>query len=129
MKKHVLTILVLLLSASVFCQTLAKSFECHLSASLQSFTAAQIDTFITKSNLEGFRLLDQRVTLKFDNGFDIVLLSASELQQSGLISNANSYQTAFPANFKLPGFHLNQSGQIAAEYPSNKKFKHSSGNR
>ena len=129
MKKYLFIILALFLSASIFCQTPTKSFEYHVHGAIQAFTQNQIDTFISRSNLEGFRLLDQRVTLTFDNGFDIILFSAKELQHLGVISNTVSYQAAFPIDFKLPEFHLNQSGQIAAEYPTNKKFKHSNGNR
>jgi hypothetical protein len=129
MKKYLLFILTLFLSASIFCQTPANSFEYHAHGSIQTFTQNQIDTFISRSNLEGFRLLDQRVTLTFDNGFDIILLSAKELQQLGMLSNTASYQATFPGDFTLPKFHLNPNGQIAAEYPTNKKFKHSTGNR
>jgi hypothetical protein len=125
MKKHLLTILVLFLSTSVFCQTPAKSFECNSHGSIQAFSQNKIDSFICRSNFENFRLLDQRVTLTFDNGFDIILLSANELQRSGVISNAASYQAAFPPNYHLPKFHINQSGQIAAEYQANPNVKFS----
>jgi len=113
------------MSTSVFCQTLAKSFDYQFHGSSQAFTKNQIDSFICKSNFENFRLQDQRVTLTFDNGFDLILLSANELQQSGVISNASTYQTAFPPNYHLPKFHINQSGQVAAEYQANPNVKFS----
>jgi len=106
-------------------QTIPHSFECQLNPGYQEFTAKDITTFICKSQFENFRLLDRRDTLTFDNGFVIVLFSANELQKAGLINNTDSYQSSFPPKYKLPVFHVNTEGQIAAAYPVSNEVKFS----
>jgi len=126
MKKTLLSILILFISQITWSQqTNPKSFECQLNQGYQGFTQSEIVSFISQSQFENFRLLDKRVTLNFDNGFDIILLSAKELQQAGLLKDITSYQTSFPPKYQLPVFHLNQKGQIAAGYPVNKNAKYS----
>ena len=124
--------IILLLFISGFARgqdTRANSFECMLNPGYQGFSKNEIIAFICKSHFENFRLLDKRVTLTFDNGFDIILLSAKELQQSGLLTDISAYLPAFPPDFKLPAFHINQSGQIAAAYPVNSKVKYAKAKR
>ena len=116
MKKHLLILLVSLISSFAFCQTPAHSFESHITPSVQGFTQSQIDNFISKANFENYRQQDQRVTLTFDNGFEIVLLSGTEMVQRGLIISASSYPLASASHSKLPVFHLASTGSITAAY-------------
>jgi hypothetical protein len=106
MTKRFLFILVLLIPIAVFCQNgTIKGFEYHPRTNVTGFTQTQIDTFISKCNLEIYRLRDGRTTLEFDNGFDIVLLSANELAHLGLIPDGSSYPAAYPAHYQKPVFH------------------------
>ena len=116
MKRPLLIFFILLISKLSFCQTPIQSFESHLSPNLQGFTKSQIDSFISKAPFENYRLRNRRDTLTFDNGFKIVLMSANEMAQLGLINNTSSYQEAFPANYKLPVFHLTPQGWVMAAY-------------
>jgi hypothetical protein len=126
MKRLIPFILFLLVTNAILCQsTNVQSFECRIKSGYQGFTQSEIITFISQSHFENFRLLDKRVTLSFDNGFDIILLSAKELEQSGLLRDVTAYQSDFPPNYILPVFHLNDRGQIAAGYPANKNVKYS----
>jgi hypothetical protein len=130
LKIRLLIILFLFIAKIALCQqTRANSFICHLGPNFKDLTRSEIVSIICNSQFENFRLLNQRVTLNFDNGFDIILLSAQELQQLGLINDLSSYQQAFPPKYKLPVFHVNGKGQIAAAYPVNTDVKYSRGNR
>jgi hypothetical protein len=119
MTKRFLFILVLLIPIAVFCQNgTIKGFEYHPRTNVTGFTQTQIDTFISKCNLEIYRLRDGRTTLEFDNGFDIVLLSANELAHLGLIPDGSSYPAAYPAHYQIPVFHLTPQGWVMAAYSS-----------
>lgn len=127
MKKHLTLVFILLLSKFSWSQTSAQSFDCQLKAGYQGISKTEIIAKIAKANLESYRLQDKRITLSFDNGFDIVLLSANELEQKGLIHNASTYQSAYSPSFKMPHFHLNDAGIICAEHPIT-NAKYSKGN-
>ena len=94
---------------------------------MQGFNQSQIDSFISKASIENFRLLDKRDTLTFDNGFDIILLSAKELIQLGIIKDATSYEVSFPARYRLPKFHMNEKGMVCAEYFTDNHTKYLKG--
>jgi hypothetical protein len=102
----------------VFCQTLtpAGSFQCRIKTP-GDLSVSQISTYISKISFENYRLRDKQVVLKFDNGFDIVLLSANRIQTMGLIDNAATYQTDFTPAFILPVFHMISDGRVSAAYP------------
>lgn len=129
MKKLTLTVIAVFVSVLVFCQTLtpAGSFRCQIKTP-GDLTPSQISTYISKLSFENYRLQDKQVVLKFDNGFDIVLLSANQIQTMGLISNAATYQTDFTPTFKLPVFHMISDGRVSAAYPV-VNSKYSSNNR
>jgi hypothetical protein len=114
--RHAFLIISLVLSQYIFAQTPIAGFECHMHPGFQGFTQNQIDTFISKGNYEGYRLLDRRTTLSFDNGFEIILLSANEMLHSGLIGNTSAYPAAFPDKYTLPVFHLAAGGWVSAGY-------------
>jgi hypothetical protein len=123
MKKHLFILWGMLITSIAFSQTLSLSFECQPKSNLQGFTQSQIETYIAKANLESFRLKASRMTLSFDNGFDIVLLSATELEHIGLIHNSSGYPLALSPDFKLPKFHLNDAGIVCTEYAiANSKY-------
>ena len=106
----------LMLSLSASAQTPVRRFETHVQSSCHGLTQSQIDTIISRVSFENFRMQNQRDTLVFDNGFTVVLPSATELQQAGLITTAASYQIVRPPLYKAPIFHINQAGQISAAY-------------
>jgi hypothetical protein len=116
MKNFILTTVAVLMSLAIFSQTPSGSFECHISAP-QSLPVSEIINYISKINFENYRLKSRRTTLSFDNGFEIVLLSASEAQARGLLSNASTYQGDYIAKFKLPVFHMTSDGKVSAAYP------------
>jgi len=114
MKKLILALIVFFVSLAAWCQTPAGTFT--VSGSSTSLTAAQFTAQILKSDLEDYRLVNQRTTLAFDNGYSIEMLSANEAQDLLLIPNVSRYPDAFPAKFKMPVFHLLANGKIAAGY-------------
>ena len=115
MKKLISTAIFIFISVMSYCQTPLSSFECHIKTG-QSLSQTEISNFISKGNYENYRLQNRRTTLSFDNGFEIVLLSATEAQAVGLVSNAASYQTDFIAKFKMPVFHMTPDGRVSAAY-------------
>lgn len=129
MKKLMLTAIAVFVSVMVFCQTLtpAGSFQCTINKT-GDLSELQISSFIPKLSFENYRLQTKRVTLTFDNGFDIVLYSANEIQALGLIYNAAAYPEAFDPKFKLPVFHMIPDGRVSAAYPI-VNSKYSSNNR
>ncbi|MHB8260673.1 MAG: hypothetical protein ACYDCN_06665 [Bacteroidia bacterium] len=77
---------------------------------------------IEKANMENYRLKDKEVILKFDNGFECVMLSAKDLFMIGKSINAVNYQESFPINFSLPFFNILQDGHLMAKYPNKGKI-------
>ncbi len=69
---------------------------------------------IEASNLEGYRLRDKRVTIKFQNDFELELLSASEVSRLGIAINLNEYKSDFSSDFIMPIFNILPSGHITA---------------
>jgi len=115
MKKAVLFALALAVSLAVFCQTPLQSFQINVTAP-QGLSQADIGRYISKINFENYRLRAKRTKLTFDNGFDIILLSASEVQAMGLINNASAYQAGYIPKFELPVFHMTPDGKVSAAY-------------
>lgn len=76
---------------------------------------------IGKADMEKYRLKDKQVTLKFENGFECLMLSAKELFMNGSSINAASYEESFSPKFPLPVFNILESGQLMAIYPSERK--------
>ena len=116
MKKLLPLIIIVLFSVMSFGQTPLHSFQCHIK-SAQALSEDQIAQYITKGNYENYRLQNRRTVLTFDNGFEIVMLSANEAQAAGLITNAAAYQTEFRPKFKMPVFHMTPDGRVSAAYP------------
>jgi hypothetical protein len=124
MKKYFINALFFCISAIAYGQTAVHSFEIQSSGPIQGFTKDQVEGFISKANFETYRLRDQRRTLSFDNGFEIVLQSADEALHESLIGNAASYPTAAENTAKLPVFHMTPGGWITAGYTNNQiKFQ------
>ena len=116
MKKILPLVIFGLFSVMSFGQTPLHSFECRIK-SAQSLNPSQIAYYITKGNYENYRLKNRRTVLSFDNGFDIILVSATEAQTAGLIKNAEAYQADFLPKFKMPVFHMTPDGRVSAAYP------------
>ncbi len=69
---------------------------------------------IEAADLEGYRLRDERVKIKFQNGFELEFLSANELLRLGIAVNVNEYQTKFADDFIMPSFNILPSGHLTA---------------
>jgi hypothetical protein len=124
MNKYLLLLFFVFISNVSFCQSSSLSFISHTSPRLQGFTEAQIDSLISKAPLENFRLQDKHTTLKFDNGFEIELLSANEIAHMGFIITPASYQKDYPEHYHLPSMHLLPNGHMMAAYADDhKKYK------
>jgi hypothetical protein len=122
MKKVLLAVAALMISAMIFAKTPPGSFK-YTERSAQTLSQAAVSTYISKLDLENYRLRDRSTTLTFDNGFDIILLPAVEAQAKGFITNATAYQQAFDKGFKLPVFHMTPDGRVSAAYsPGNSKY-------
>ena len=117
MKKLILFAAALCISVLAYCQTTpAGSFEFHVKGS-PNISQADIRTNITKLSFENYRLRDHRTILSFDNGFEIILFSANELKEKGIISDASRYQAEFIQGFVMPVFHMTPDGKVSAAYP------------
>ena len=109
-------------SLRIFSQTPAGSYECRITLA-QPLSVAQISGFISKLSFENYRLLNNKTTLVFDNGFDIILLSANDANSAGLIKDISTYAENFPRDFKLPIFHMTDNGNVGAGYSNyDKKY-------
>lgn len=71
---------------------------------------------IEMANLENYRLKNQRVSLSFENGFVVELISAEELYSKNNSVDLNSYQSEFPVSFILPTFKIIPTGELVAIY-------------
>ncbi len=71
---------------------------------------------INKSNLENYRLKNDRVHLMFENGFVLELFSAKEIHIINKTIVVDSYVSEFPAIYKLPTFRILASGALVASY-------------
>jgi len=74
------------------------------------------ETAIANADMESFRYQNQRCTITFDNGVQIELLSATEMQQAGHNINILDYKTADMNGWTQPVFHLNADGTLSAMY-------------
>jgi hypothetical protein len=115
MKKIIYTVLIGLLGFvhGTFAQSNAnypKGFEIknNTNKSKQEFYSASISS----ANLENFRLRDKSVVIKFSEGFECVLISATELKKKYSSVNVNQYKTEFPSNYTMPKFSISENGIV-----------------
>lgn len=66
--------------------------------------------------MEKYRLRDKEITLKFENGFDCVMMSAKQLFLKGVSVNAMNYEEKFAPLYTLPVFTILQDGHLMATY-------------
>jgi hypothetical protein len=119
MKKVIYVVLIGLLGFvnSAFSQsdrTFPKGFEVknNPNKSKQEFYSASI----SNANLENFRLRDKSVVIKFSEGFECVLISATELKKKYSSVNVNQYKTEFPSNYTMPKFSISENGVVMIGY-------------
>ena len=115
MKKVLLISLVVSSSFWSFAQTPPGSFTCKMQTR-QELSSELINATLIKQDLEPYRLFDKRTTLKFDNGFEVELLSAQEIEALHMIANAAVYHEVFPPGFRMPVFHMAGNGFVTAAY-------------
>ena len=71
-----------------------------------------IETSILNSNMEIFRLMDKDVTLHFENGFDLELVSAKAFFINGGSINPKTYQEESNLDKTKPTFKLTDNGTV-----------------
>jgi hypothetical protein len=74
------------------------------------------ETAIANADMEAYRYQNKRCTITFDNGVQIELLSAMEMQQAGHSVNVLDYKSSDAAQWIQPVFHLNTDGTLSAMY-------------
>jgi hypothetical protein len=85
----------------------------------ESFFRQSIDA----AKMEAYRLKGKRVTLHFENGFDIEMLSAQELYARDNSVLVGNYAEEFPKGYQLPVFRILESGQLIAFYSKPEKIQ------
>jgi hypothetical protein len=81
-------------------------------------TKDEFSKAISAANLETYRLKSKEVVLKFEEGFDCILVPAETLKKQGISINTQLYNTEYPDNYKLPLFSILKDGTLKATYES-----------
>lgn len=77
---------------------------------------------LAKADLDRYRYFDKRSTLHFENGLNVELLSANELQAQGIAVKTDRVRTADPEFDTKPVFRLTPDG-ILLEIQTRTKVK------
>ena len=80
------------------------------------------DKAISTADMDKYRYFDQRNTLHFENGMDLILLSANELTALGISFNKDHVRTAVPSFDSHSVFKLTPDG-ILLEIMTRSKIK------
>lgn len=83
---------------------------------------APYEEALSKSDLDKYRYFDKRNTLHFENGLDIELLSANELDAQGISYKRDHVRTIVPSFDTKPVFRLTADG-ILVEIQTRTKVK------
>ncbi len=79
---------------------------------------------ISNSNMESYRLKDKRNVVKFENGFNLELYSATELKAKNNSLNINNYVSDIVKTDHDPKLNVHSSGIIVILHETNNaKFK------
>lgn len=108
--------MILLASVLVKAQskTLPGSFEIN---NLKDESKRELYTkAIENANFEQYRLQNHDVTLKFENGFEVSLLSAKNLFLKNYSINPKDYKEQYDSNYLLPVFYVQNEDQIIARH-------------
>lgn len=76
---------------------------------------------IEDANFEQYRLKEKNLILKFENGFELELLSAKQVFISNPTIVVSGYQVQYPDNYYMPTFSIAESGHITAVYNNPRK--------
>lgn len=115
--RKILVLLLLLMPAfhlNVFAGTPAGTFTITNHGTVSDIQP--YETAIANADLESYRYRNQRCVITFDNGLQVELLSAVEMQQAGHAIVVADYKTADNPNWIQPIFHLNADGTLSAMY-------------
>lgn len=125
MKKHLLLLLffVSIYSNGLFSQTKTEPNSYEITGNTLISQEDFYKRSIEKANLENYRLKSQRVSLSFENGFVLELLSAEEMLSKNKTFDINSYQVEFPKKYVLPLFKVLPTGELVAVYLNQNKGK------
>lgn len=73
---------------------------------------APYEEALAKSDLDKYRYFDKRNTLHFENGLNVELLSANELDAQGITYKRDHVRTEEPAFDTKPVFRLTPDGYL-----------------
>lgn len=73
---------------------------------------APYEEALSKSSLDKYRYFDKRNTLHFENGLNVELLSANELDAQGISFKRDHIRTAEPEFDTKPVFRLTPDGYL-----------------
>ncbi len=116
MKKLKLFILMMITSMLSFSQNSPKTFNVLENGSVILTDITKYENSINSANMESYRNKTIRVTLMFDNGFKLELLSAQELFIMGYSINPSRYSDIRDTRYSIPTFHLTNDGYLIALY-------------
>src|SRR5438046_566133 len=71
---------------------------------------AKYESAVYKSDMDKYRYMDQRNTLHFDIGMDLILLSGNELSAMGITYNKDHVRTSVPEFDTHSIFKLSDDG-------------------
>lgn len=118
MKKTITLLLLLFCYLPLFVLPQQTQKMQHEKFTILSYGEVKDIAFYTKSisdcNLDSWRLQDKRTVLKFDTGFEIELLSATELKNKGFNVDVASFKKEFPSEYEMPLFKIFPNGTVGA---------------
>ena len=125
MKINILVaIFICFFSSNLFSQekTLPNSFEIT-----GNYDKTKLDFYkssILAASMEGYRLKEKDITIKFKEDFEVVIYSAKTLFLRGVNVDINNYKDEFPSEYTLPLFSVDVNGHILAEAAPYGKFRY-----
>lgn len=73
---------------------------------------------IEGANFEELRLKNKSQEFKFENGFILELISATELKSKGVSVDLTNYKEELDKDFQTPLFKISEDGKLVAMYAS-----------
>ena len=116
------------LMLSFFCASLEAQTIVNKKASFEivSNNSSQSSDYflnaLSDANMETYRLRNTDVKISFEEGAELVLLSATKLVDKGENLDLNLYKVKFHDNFDLPIFSIDSNGRLLAGHISRRKY-------
>ena len=90
---------------------LAKRYQAKYSATLSNVSGPFVDA-LNSNDIDKYRHMDHRTTMLFQEGVEVQLLSANELQGLGLPVDLDKVNTTAIDRMRHSQFKLHESGRI-----------------